>query len=58
MMNRPAPRRKDLSTLRDQETLPDRTQISTECTHPVSANSGMGKALNQFLIKRREKVGT
>lgn len=48
----------DPSTLREQSILPDRIQIARENSHPNSANVGLGKVLNQFLIKRQAKVGT
>lgn len=57
-MDRPAPRRKDLSILRERETVTDRTQISNEFFQSISGDSGMGKVLNQFLIKCQEKIET
>ncbi len=62
MRNRPESptksRRDDPSTSREQRILPDRIQIAREYSHPNSANVGVGKVLNQFLIKRQAKVGT
>ncbi len=62
MMNRPDLPKKlpknDTSTLMEHRILPDRIQIAGEYSHPNSANVGLGKVPNQFLIKRQAKGGT
>lgn len=58
MMNQPETRRTKLSGSTEKEAVTDRTRILHEYPRPNLANVGLGKALNQFLIKRHAKGGT